>query len=260
MAPPNPARQREERGRLNKLFAQAAAVYVIHYACQSFSQPQHMGSPRIASIAVRNLANGATTSFSIHQELELGAIPRQALDQPEKMMLDKFFQFLTEHKRMTFVHWNMRDVKYGFAALEHRHAVLGGSPYVLPDHQKIDLSMMMVALFGSDYVSRPHVENLARANELSLVGYIKGEEEPIAFNHGQYSAVLQSTLCKVTLIADIAQLTYDGTLKTDATWWTRNVGRVREACELFDRNPVQAWAGLLFAVAAGTFAFALRVF
>jgi hypothetical protein len=175
-------------------------------------------------------------------------------------MLDKFFQFLTEHKRMTFVHWNMRDVKYGFAALEHRHSVLGGSPYLPPDHQKIDLSMMMVALFGNDYLPRPHVENLARANGLSLIGYIKGDEEPIAFNHGQYSAVLQSTLCKVTLIADIAQLTYDGTLKTNANWWTQNVGRVREACELFDRNPVQAWAGLLFAVAAGSFAFAVRMF
>ncbi len=71
MAAPNPQRQREERERLAKLFVNPAAVYVIHYACQSFSAPDYLGSPRVGAIAVRNLASGATSSFSVHQELEV---------------------------------------------------------------------------------------------------------------------------------------------------------------------------------------------
>jgi hypothetical protein len=230
---------------------------MIHYACQSFSQGRH--SPRVASISVRNLANGATISFSIHQELELSShVHARELNSLERRMLDKFFQFLAEHKGMTFLHWNMRDVKFGFAAIEHRHRLLGGTPYVLPDHQKVDLSIMMTALFGTNYLPRPHFENLARANRLSLEGYLKGEDEPNIFNRGNYFAVLQSTLCKVTLLADVAQLAFDRTLRTNANWWTLNFGRIREACELFDRNPVRAWAGLLVALIGGSFALVLR--
>jgi hypothetical protein len=34
---------------------------------------------------------------------------------------------------MKYVHWNMRDVNYGFQAIEHRFRVLGGEPYIVED-------------------------------------------------------------------------------------------------------------------------------
>ena len=156
------------------------------------------------------------------------------------------------------MHWNMRDLKFGFAALEHRYEVLGGSPYILPDHHKVDLAMIIMNIYGGNYLPRPHFENLAKRNNLTLAGYIAGNQEPDAFAQGQYFAVLQSTLCKVTLIADVAQLAFDRTLRTNATRWTLNVGRLREASDLFERNPVQAWAGVLFAIASATFALVVK--
>jgi hypothetical protein len=162
MVAPNPNRQREERQRLDRLFGRPEAAYIVHYACQSFFQSQQ-GPPRVASIAVRNLSSGATDSFSIHRETELWKKERQpTFDELERSMLEKFFHFIAEHKGMTFLHWNMRDHKYGFAALEHRYEVLGGSPYVLPDHHKHDLSISLMNIYGSDYLPRPHFENLAK--------------------------------------------------------------------------------------------------
>jgi hypothetical protein len=260
MAAPNPKRQREARERLSRIFANPDSMVVIHYSCQSFVQPQQSGSPRIASIALRHLGNGATVSFSVHQELELHSTTRDLnIDMLERAMLEKFFQYLAENRGMTFLHWNMRDIKFGFAALEHRYMFLGGTPYMLPDDRKIDLSMLTMSIYGSNCLPPPHLENLARKNGLSLAGYIDGREEPTVFSQGEFFAVLQSTLCKVSLIANAALLAFDGTLKTRANWWTLNVGRIREACEMFNNNPVQAWAGVLIAAVAASFSLFLKL-
>lgn len=264
MAAPNPSRQRSARKRLEELFALPSSVLVIHYACQSFFQPQSIGSPRIASIALRNLSNGHTTSFSIHEEIELqrqnqSNIPAN-LDQLERSMLDKYFDFLREQKGMRFVHWNMRDIKFGFAALEHRYSVLGGNPYSLGQPSCYDLAMLIADIYGSDYLPRPHLEHLAKRNNITMSGYLPGEIEPEAFNRGQYFLVLQSSLCKVTIISDIAHQIYDRTLKTNATWWILNVGRLREAYELYENNPVKAWAGVVLAGITTSFAVFVKIF
>ena len=74
-------------------------------------------------------------------------------------------------------------------------------------------------------------------------GVLAGKDEAEAFERGEYAAVKRSTLGKVRLMLDILQLAHDRTLNTNATWWDLNVGRVREAYEMFERNPVQAVAG-----------------
>lgn len=258
MAAPHPERQRAARARLRLLYAHPSTVFVVHYACQSFAQPQQQGSPRIAAIAVRNLDSGQTTSFSIHQELELCRLPAwespARLDELEGAMLARYFTFLRENKGMRFVHWNMRDMKFGFAALEHRFAVLGGEPHTLADHQLFDLAILMAEVFGSKYAPRPHLWHLAKRNQLSLTGFLDGKDEPAMFNRGEYKAVHQSTLCKVAIIADVASRTESRTLKTNANWWVLNKGRVREAYEMCEDNPMKALVG--FGLGAGTLAFA----
>ena len=258
MAAPNPAKQKAARARLKQLFAHPSTVFVVHYACQSFGQTQQQGSPRIAAIAVRNLESGQTASFSIHQELELMRLPSWEsmahLDELEWAMLTRYFDFIREHKGMRFIHWNMRDLKFGFAALEHRFAVLGGRPHALPDHQLHDLAIAIAEIYGSTYLPRPHLWHLAKKNGLSLRGFVDGKDEPAVFNRGEYSAVQVSTLCKVAIIADVASHAEHRTLRTDANWWVLNKGRIREACEMFEDNPLRAILGTVFAV--GMFAFA----
>lgn len=252
MAAPNTRRQRMARDKLNELFAHPSTVLIVHYACQSFYRAEADGSPRVASIAVRNLAGGDTEAFSIHQELELAHIPHahapHVLDHLERQMLNRFFRYLAENKNMRFVHWNMRDVKFGFQALEHRYRVLGGDPYVLHDNQKIDLALLLGSIYGSNYCRPPVFETLARRNKLALSGFVAGADEPRLFAKGEYAAVLKSNLCKIALITDIVTLAHDAKLKTDANWWTLNEGRLREAYEFFVDNPAY---GVAMAVLTG---------
>lgn len=251
MAPPNPSRQREARHRLDDFLAHPPAVWVIHYACQSFFQGQRLGSPRVTAIAARNLDRGETVSFSIDVEAELARLPSGEvpanLDRLERSLLDKFYEFLTANRAMRFVHWNMRDATYGFAAIEHRYRVLGGNPVTVSESQKLDMAKLFVDLYGSGYGGAVPRQTLAEANRLPMMGFLSGEEEARSFEEGNYRAVQNSTLVKVKLHSDLVELAQTRALKTQASWWTLNLGRVRESYEMFERNPLIAFASLLFA-------------
>lgn len=251
MSPPNPERQREARKRLDDVLAHPPVVWAIHYACQDFYQGARLAAPRVTALAARNLDRGETLCFSIATEAELAGLAPEVipgeLDRLERSLLDKVNQFLVENRSMRFIHWNMRDATYGFAALEHRYRVLGGTPVTIPEGQKLDLAKLFVDLYGVGYAGTAPRETLARMNHLSLAGFLSGAEEAKHFEEGHYRAVQTSVLVKVKLIADLAELAQARGLRTNATWWTLNVGRLREAYETFERNPVIALASLLFA-------------
>lgn len=263
MAAPNPKRQRAVRAKLGELMAHPATVYVIHYACQSLAQAEAEGSPRIGAIAARNLDTGVTESFSIHQEIELARLPPDAawtyIDALERAMLDRFFGFLAENRNMRFVHWNMRDMRFGFAALEHRCSVLGGEPTRLAEHLRVDLALMMADAYGTDFLPPPHLSSLAIANGLTFTGFVEGQAECQLFEQGEFRAMLSSVMAKVTLLAGVAQRMHDRTLVTDASWWVLNVGRVREACEMCQDNPMKALVGACAALVLVTFNTVLKL-
>jgi len=55
---------------INNIIKKAESTFVIHYSCESFYGREDGTSPRITSIAIRNLASGQTDSYSIHQVAE----------------------------------------------------------------------------------------------------------------------------------------------------------------------------------------------
>ncbi len=258
MAAPSTKRQRAARERLAEILDHPSSAFIIHYACQSFSQPQIYGSPRITSIAIRNIGTGQTTSYSIHEELELANIPvsdvHEHLDQLEFRMLDRYFVYLRENRNFRFLHWNMRDQKFGFPAIEHRFRTLGGTPFELPEQNRLDLAIIASDIYGSGYLPKPYLRNLAERNGLTIAGFLSGAEEPAAFANAQFARILQSTLCKVTVLSDVASLIHDSTLKTDATLWTLNRGRVREIWHRYQNDPVAAFISIAVSMGASFFA------
>ena len=82
-------------------------------------------------------------------------------------MLDAFYAYLRQHQQQPFVHWNMRDKNYGFQAIEYRYNVLGGEPFILPDDRKIDLSRLLIDLYGGGYIGHPRLETLLRKMTLN---------------------------------------------------------------------------------------------
>lgn len=209
--------------KLEDLFQQPEHTIIIHYSCESFyDRENNPRSPRVTSIAVRNLDSGQTKSFSIHLVAErkslLDSID-QHYDQLEKEMLQDFFEEARVHQHCKWLHWNMRDANYGFEALENRVRALGGMPVSIPEANRYDLSRLLVSIYGIGYIGHPRLDNLMRENHITARDFLIGADEAAAFESKQFVKLHQSTLRKVDVLANIAERAHAGDLKTLSGWW-----------------------------------------
>ena len=211
---------KEAKRKLVEICENKDRVLVIHYSCESFYDRGEVESPRVTSIAVRNLATAQTKSFSIHQFAERGRKVSSGeiddyYDQLEKRVLEEFFDYAKKHEGYIWLHWNMRDAKYGFEALEHRFKVHDETPFRIREPFRCDLARLLVELYGVNYIGHPRLETLAIKNDIGILDFLNGEGEARAFNDKRYVALHRSTLRKVDIISDIAFRAVDGTLATD---------------------------------------------
>lgn len=251
MSGPNAKKQRAGWETLDRLFAEAANVWVIHYSCESFYDRPNGRSPRITSIAVRKLDSAQTRSFSIHQVAERRNVPSDEIeahyDSLEREMLDAFYDHVRSFQGMKYLHWNMRDINFGFAAIEHRYRVLGGDPAVIEDERKIDLSRLLIDIFGVGYIGHPRLESLLTKNSIRPLDFLTGAQEAAAFDQRNFVGLHQSTLRKVDVLANIADRAHNRHLKTNTTWWEMHGGRVRSVSVWIAEN---RWIALAASVAS----------
>ena len=224
------------RQQLEDAFQQPEHSVVIHYSCESFYDRDKPRSPRITSIAIRNLDTGQTKSFSIHLVAErrglLDSI-EQHYDQLEREMLEGFFQAVRERQHCRWLHWNMRDANYGFEALENRLRAVGEEPVAtVPETKRVDLSRMLVSLYGVGYIGHPRLENLMAKNNITAKDFLTGKQEAAAFDGKEFVRLHQSTLRKVDVLANLAGRAHANDLKTLASWWERNGRSFKAAGEL----------------------------
>lgn len=214
--------RRQAKKKLSELMSKSEQVVVIHYSCESFYDRPDGSSPRITSIAVRNLEAGQTTSFSIHQVAERKGYSASALEdhynQLEKLMLDEFYDYVRRHSSHTWLHWNMRDINYGFPAIAHRYRVLQGNPENLNDSKLVNLSGLLIAIYGVRYIPHPRLKELVEKNHIGHRDFLAGKSEADAFVDKQYVKLHQSTLRKVDIFANVIERAADGSLKTNASW------------------------------------------
>ena len=206
---------------LSELMYDSEHILVIHYSCESFYDRPSGTSPRITSIAVKNFDTGQTKSFSVHQMAERRGVLHkidQVYDVLEKEMLDEFYKYVHAHSGFKWLHWNMRDVNYGFEALEHRYKVLQGEPQEIPEQNRIDLNRLLIAIYGVGYIGHPRLTMLIEKNKISSKDFLTGADEAEAFINKEYVRLHFSTLRKVDDLANIAYRADQGSLKTNTTW------------------------------------------
>jgi hypothetical protein len=242
MSLPNPARQKAARDRLDQVFAHPETVYAIHYACQSFYSGQKVTSTRVACISLRQVQSGQVTTFSVAKSAELFRIPADAIgdhwNNLERSMLGEFYEFIRMNRGLKLVHWNMRDDTFGFAALEHRFKVLKGRPEEIPEQNRTDLARLLLELYGDHYVKgRAKFKALSRFNKLSMADFLDGAAEAKALQEGHLRKVQMSTQTKVKLLADLAILAHDRTLKTQASVIAQHGAPLRLMAQKLWRNP-----------------------
>ena len=212
-------RRKKAKDFLKNICEQQSNYLIIHYSCESFYDTPQGRTPRVTSIAIRYFDTAQTKSFSIHKIAEFKNVPFDQIenqyDALERTMLDEFFQFIENHKRYYWIHLNMRDINYGFEAINHRYRVLDGHPVEIEDNLKIDLGRLLVDLFGDHYIEHPRVESLCRKNNINMKNFLKGAEEAEAFKNHEHVKLHQSTLRKVDMMHSVVLRAFEGDLKTN---------------------------------------------
>ncbi len=206
--------------KLKEIFENRRTVLLVHYSCESFVD-NTKGSHRVTSIAVRRFDDGQTKSFSIFQvaeELKITNV-NQEYEKIEFHLLKRFFDYAKTHEHSLWVHWNMRDINYGFSALEHRYTVLGGTPFILRDENKYDLPRILYARFGKGYAAHPHLESLMNTNGFTNKNFLNGQQEADAFKAGEYLKLHQSTLRKADLFDNILNQLEENSLKVQVNFF-----------------------------------------
>ncbi|MER8368314.1 hypothetical protein [Mesorhizobium sp. M1378] len=206
----------------------------------------------MTSVAVRKLSDAQTHSFSIHQVAERQGVAfaeiEQHYDRLERVMLDAFFSFVGSYRNSHFLHWNMRDANYGFAAIEHRYTVLGGAPVVIDDDRKHDLSRLIINIYGKGYISHPRIESLIAKNHIRPLDFMTGAQEAAAFEQRNFYGLHQSTLRKVDIFANFATLVKDRDLRTETGWWEMHGGRLRTLYNLVVESKLLSFIATLIGI------------
>src|ERR1700730_12985432 len=120
--------------------------YIIHYSSQSLYDEGLDGlSPRITSIVVMHFPTRQTVSFALHAVAESISIPKEdvakSYDRIERALLERFYDFIRDRREKYWVHWNMRNLTYGFEHLEHRYRLLTGQePPHIPVEVRLNLN------------------------------------------------------------------------------------------------------------------------
>jgi len=207
------------RNLIKELRRHPENFYIIHYSCQSLYDDNETLSPRITSIAITHFATEQTVSFSTHSIAEELHIVRDnifnEIDRIEKKLLQDFYNFIKDRKDKYWIHWNMRNLAYGFEHLEHRYQVLGGQDApVIPVERRLNLNDVLADRYGSAYAAHPRLKSLMEMNGGIHRHFLEGQEEIQAFQNHEFIRMHNSTLTKVGFFCSVLRKLMNGRLRT----------------------------------------------
>lgn len=208
--------------------------YIVHYSCQSLNDDNEGLSPRITSIGITHFATEQTVSFSTHAVAEEMGIAREDVqgnfDRVEKKLLSDFYVFTRDRRDKFWIHWNMRNLTYGFEHLEHRYRILGGiDASVIPVERRINLNDILSKKYGSGYAKHPKMKNLMDLNGGVHRHFLTGAEELRAFQNNEFIRMHNSTLCKLGFFHLTIRRALGGKLKTASRGFGIMLDRIFES-------------------------------
>ncbi len=213
--------------------------YIIHYSSQSlFDAEAEAGasalSPRITSVVVRHYETGQTVSFATHTVAEYLGIAWDEIearyDEIERELLTQFYDFARDRREKFWLHWNMRNITFGFEHLEHRYRVLAKKePPSIPVEVRINLNDALKDRYGSDYASDPRMASLMELNGGRVQGFLSGKEESEAFKAKDFIRMNASTIAKVGFFSHVIFAALKGKLKTAGHGFLNFVDKLLES-------------------------------
>ncbi len=208
--------------------------YIIHYSCQSLYDDNEALSPRITSIAITHYATEQTVSFSTHAIAEELGITRDDVknrfDDVERDLLNQFYAFVRDRRDRYWVHWNMRNLTFGFEHLEHRYIALGGKDApVIPVERRLNLNDLLADRYGGSYATHPKLKSLMELNGGAHRHFLTGEEEVQAFQKNEFIRMHNSTLAKVGFLHSAIRKLVRGKLRVASRGFGIAIDRIFES-------------------------------
>jgi len=179
-------------------------------------------------------ASRQTVSFALHAVAESLGIGSEDIereyDNVERELLKRFYDFVRDRREKYWVHWNMRNLTYGFEHLEHRYRVLHkADPPMIPVEVRINLNDVLKQRYGSDYAPDPKMISLMKLNGQAVPTLLTGKEESEAFGRKEFIRMNTSTISKVNFFRHVIDQAAKGKLKTSGRGLLVRVDRLLES-------------------------------
>ena len=197
--------------KIEELTKNSADVLIIHYSQLIIHDTDEENmSPLISAIVIRSLDGSIYEHFAIHLEADKSNIPKDEIhnnySELEFFTLNAFNNFIKRHKTKLWVHWEMKNIHFGFEAIKHRfNKLVEGSREkfeVIPINNKINLNYLIESMYGDDYVEGPDkLHSLIEVNnKIVSREYLSLDREAMEFENGNFTSILESLDFKVDSI------------------------------------------------------------
>lgn len=265
--------RKQAQERLQKLLSTPEEVYLIHYTGESFFHPVGR-TPRPAAVVCHHLGSQQTKSFALHLTAErierrtgqkLREFNLTTLDQVEQEMLLDLGQFFKARRKGTFIHWQMRDIHFGFETLRHRWNLYFDKDFPIKEEQTVNLANLLEDIYTEEYAPDSIVVKkdifqqgesstkldgkllcLAYQNGIKLKMARSGNVEAKWFEDQKFLDLHHSAMRKVRLMEKILKLTLSRQLRVRYAW--KQYGLSAQGFFVFCKNH---WLGALLLAAVG---------
>lgn len=197
---------------LKKLVEDPSKVLFIHYSQSNTFDDDDYGniSPIITSIVIKSLDNQIDQQFAIHFEADKADIPIDEIQnfyrELELRVLKGYNDFVKRHREYNWIHWDMKNIHFGFEAIKHRYEKIYGNlkDYnEIPVNNKKNLRNIIEGIYGENFVTGPDtLKSLLKCNSGNTDNntYLSMDEESIEFENKNFTKVIKSVDLKVDFI------------------------------------------------------------
>lgn len=211
--------RRFAKNRLKEAIKDPAKVLICHYSHSQFPDDESDDSisPLVTVIVVRSLDDNINEHFTIHHEADRGGVLKEQIPDShrelELQVLKSFNRFLKRHEEYTWVHWQMKDIQFGFPVIKHRFEKLyhgmNESFHEIPRSKNINLYSLLENMYGSQFSKLGSDDSLGSIIEKNNgkthvlpTDYLTLDQEGREFEKQNYRSVLKSVECKVSWVRD----------------------------------------------------------
>ncbi len=202
---------------IKKITEDPSKVFFIHYSESSTYDDDDYGniSPIITSIVIKSLDGQIDKQYAIHLEADKADIPKDQIQDSyrelEFRILKLYNDFVKRHLDCFWIHWDMKNIHFGFEAIKHRYEkifeTLDGYCEI-PNNKKKNLRTIIEGMYGDNFVTGSDPLKsllLCNSNNIEDSTYLSRENESSQFENKNFIAVMKSVDIKVEFIKKATQ-------------------------------------------------------